>query len=132
MAKSRAGKSFLATLYAARQKADEGIAPTDDAFREQFPGLWELMTDCWIDAKRKTDAGQIQIWNSSGDWAFKATSTGLKASKTVMVRTMAEGFAKLEKALFDDQVPWQFWLKRSAAIRKRKDGKNGLASDDES
>jgi hypothetical protein len=107
-------------LYQARQLADRGIAPTDDAFAKAFPNLWDLMTSCWLGPEERVDPANLVVMVSAGDWLFKLASPSLRGTLSIATRTFAEGTEALELALATSSVPWSFWLKKPPAIRKAK------------
>jgi hypothetical protein len=113
-------------LYLARQAADRGECPDDDVFREQYPSLWELCTTWWLDEKHRIEACRIEVICMTGEWVFKLHSPSMRASKTVTVARFNDGLTALEAVVNDGSRPWQFWLKRKAAVSKIEPSKDGV------
>jgi hypothetical protein len=119
MAKERR-QSLLEAIADLRAQAERGINPCDDVFQAEFPDLWELMTACMVDENKAVQPGIVTVMNQNGDWAFKASSQAYGVSKTVLVKTWAEGLARLNASLRDPVIPWQVYVKRSVKERKIK------------
>jgi hypothetical protein len=125
--KKREELNPAAQLYLARQLAERGTCPTDDAFREAYPTLWSLCTTWWIDDTHRVEACRLEVSVMGGDWLFKLSSPSMRGHAQCLAQTFALGIAKLEAQLSGPDPGWSFWLKRRASIAQVQPEKNGLA-----
>jgi len=117
---------LLLQLWHLRKAADRGVAPTDDEFMERYPGLWQLYTLLWLDDTHRVEGASVTISNQLGDWSWRVQSPAMRGSKSVLVKTMGEGWLALEKAVWDPAIPWVINTRRRPSIREVKPPKNGL------
>jgi len=81
--------------------------PTDQAVEEACPNLWEMLTqDKWADGSDRI-LPVLQIERVSGGYKASLQDHALLIKKTAMVGTLAEVPAALERALIDQDVPWE-------------------------
>ena len=119
--------SPLQNLFHARELADQGVPPCDDAFREAYPVIFALLTDTQVSEDLRFDPCRLEVMNSAGDWCFRLSSPAARGHCEVLVRTFQEGLAALERALAMGAAAWHFWLRKPPATRPQKRKKEGGA-----
>jgi hypothetical protein len=113
----------VAALYKARQLAERGVIPSDEAFAKAYPSLFSLLTNSAIDERRSVDGTSLRVSNSAGDWCLTLAVPALGAYAEVLSKTWNDGLAKLDSALSSGSIEWRFNLRRSARIRKQQEEK---------
>jgi len=94
-------------LKGAAPGAAAAAPPTDKAFQEKYPGLWEFMTEIsWGDGKPRTPA-TVNVFAESGTWkaCLHDRATGLVAF--VASPSFLGLWTVLEKGLQDDKLDWR-------------------------
>lgn len=108
---------LLERFFRARQKADQGIAPVDDAFRDQYPNVWDLLTSNKADEDKVCDPAKLEISNSAGDWLVVVRVPAFSCWAELMVATFAEVLPRLEQELASGKIKMRYNLKRKAKTR---------------
>jgi hypothetical protein len=110
----------VAKLYEARQLAEKGIAPSDPEFRDRWPNLFSILTCCKVTEDRVIDPPSLRLSNSSGDWCVSLAVGGIQAYGEVMVKTFAEAFDAVERALVGGMPFWKHNLRKPTKDRPLK------------
>ena len=117
-------ESMVAKLYTARQEALKGEAPPDDAFRSQFPFLWDVLTHVWLTESVRVAPGTISVTPVGQEWLWRVRSPSVTASTAVSTPTWDQGLAALEAHLGRGPQVWQFTLRGKAKTQVLKDLEN--------
>jgi len=81
--------------------------PTDPEVEEHCPFLWQMLTfDKWADGSERM-LPVIKIERVSGGYKVTLQDDALCIKKSAMCQTLAGCPAALEKALVDQELPWE-------------------------
>jgi hypothetical protein len=108
----------------AQLESGEMALPDDQAFREDYPLLWEFMTRQWWEPGRGRAPGSLSLKLTSGCWQITITDPQGRASKSTTAARAADILLSAECVLADASVPWRSF-KKAALTKKPRTGTNG-------